>query len=78
VDIFYGVNNGIFDGLKDEFMGTIIKIIRKAKLLIFIDPKGDLYLKMMGKKYFLCLSLEAEYHRRRRRFVCDKNDHILN
>ena len=33
--IFYGVNNGIFDGLKDEFMGTIIKVIRKAKVTEF-------------------------------------------
>lgn len=66
--IFYGVNNGIFDGLKDEFMGTIIKVIRKAKLLIFIDPQGDLYLKNI----FMIVA------QRWRRFSCDKNDHILN
>jgi hypothetical protein len=33
--IFYGVNNGIFDGLKDEFMEMIIKVIRKAKVTDF-------------------------------------------
>lgn len=50
------MNNGIFDGIKYEFMGTIIKIIRNAELLIFIDPQGDLYLK----NFYYCRSKTEE------------------